>query len=241
MGEAKRRKQKLGSEYGQPLGLNALKRRILIEENLPELLSAHYQACGYPDFAKSPHHPEFGTASETNSSFDFMPSLIRHWQETFNSQYPRSGLEQGIKAILDSKPIFLTDLSEARLSLSEATSPIIPFPQARDYFRSLFKRRHLSLSQHCILVSDVLGILATEKFSNLLEQLITSEVRDVLNYAFDDLEDWLLPYIMEDGLINLTSEVRFIAGNRAIMGLITLVLTWPWEIELKKLQVVSSC
>ncbi len=46
---------------------------------------------------------------------------------------------------------------------------------------------------------------------------------------------------MEDGLINLTSEVRFIAGNRAIMGLITLVLTWPWEIELKKLQVVSSC
>ena len=49
MGEAKRRKQKLGAEYGQPLGLTASVRRCLIKDNLEQLLSQHYQACGYTD------------------------------------------------------------------------------------------------------------------------------------------------------------------------------------------------
>ena len=240
MGEAKRRKQKLGNEYGQPLGLNPLERRVLIEENLQELLSAHYQACGYPDFSKSPNYPEFGSSSQTHSSFDFMPSLIQHWQKTFNENYPQKALYQGMEAILENMPVFLTDLSYEKLSIKKATSPIIPFPRARDYFRKIFNTRHIKLSQHCILVRDVLGILATEKFSLVLEQLITSEVTDALNHAFDDKEDWLLPYITPEGLIDLTEEVRFIVGNRALMGIITLLLTLPWEIELKKLLVPSS-
>ncbi len=243
MGEAKRRKQKLGNEYGQPLGLNPLERRVLIEENLQELLSAHYQACGYPDYAKYNNAPEEDTLFQTNSFKDFMPSLIQHWQESFNKSYPLSGLEMGMTAILQNAPIFLTSLPYEELKNEKATSPIIPFPHARKYFRKIFNTRHIRLSQHCILVRDVLDILATEKFSLLLEQLMTSEVRDVLSHAFDDKddkEDWLLPYITESGLIDLTEEVIFVSGNRAIMGLMTLLLTLPWEIELKKLLVPSS-
>ncbi len=47
MGEAKRRKQLLGSQYGQPLGLTATARRQLIQDHLESLLFQHYQACGY--------------------------------------------------------------------------------------------------------------------------------------------------------------------------------------------------
>ncbi len=235
MGEAKRRKQKLGLEYGQPLGLNSSKRRKLIEDNLLDLLSCHYQVCGYPDFVKSPKYPTLDSSSETNNSFDFLPSLIQHWQETFNSNYPRSSLSQAMKAILKNVPIFLTDASPQSLSVSEASTPIIPFPYARDYFRQIFSTQNFTVSQHCVLVSEVLEILAAEKFSSLLEQLLASEVSDLLNDAFDDREDWLVPYINKDGLIDLTEEVKYIAGNRAITGLLTLLLTLPWEIELKKL------
>ncbi len=54
MGEAKRRKQLLGSQYGQPLGLTATARRQLIQDHLESLLFQHYQACGYTDWLDQP-------------------------------------------------------------------------------------------------------------------------------------------------------------------------------------------
>ncbi|HEY9768714.1 MAG TPA: hypothetical protein V6C71_09480 [Coleofasciculaceae cyanobacterium] len=47
MGEAKRRKQKWGWRYGQPLGLTTEKRINLISNNILALISDHFETCGY--------------------------------------------------------------------------------------------------------------------------------------------------------------------------------------------------
>lgn len=240
MGEAKRRKQRLGSEYGQPLGLTALGRRALIQENLPQLLSHHYQVCGYADYSQFPLNPEIQASTENTNLLDFIVNLAQHWRQTFNADYPRSAVAQAMKSIIEDTPIFLTDTSEQSVFSKEIMTPFIPLPSARDYFRDLFDKKPISLSQHYILLQDVLAVLATESFFDLLQQLLKSEVTDVLNHAFEEQPDWLLPYITSDGWIDLSDEVVFIAGNRAMLGLLTLLLTLPWEIELKKLQVVNS-
>lgn len=38
-----------------------------------------------------------------------------------------------------------------------------------------------------------------------------------------------------DGWIDLTEEVVFQGGKRALLGLLTLLITLPWEIKLKTL------
>ncbi len=187
MGEAKRRKQRLGGEYGQPLGLTTLERRALIQKNLPQLLSQHYQVCDYADYSQFPLNPKIRSSTEkkTNfTSFNFIDNLAQHWRETFNSDYPRTAVAQAMKSVIDDTPIYLTSMNEQSVGYEEIMTPFIPLPAAREYFRDMFDKKPISLSQHYILLEDVLAVLATESFSPLLQQLLESEVTDVLNQAF---------------------------------------------------------
>ncbi|MDJ0901610.1 MAG: hypothetical protein QNJ55_22665 [Xenococcus sp. MO_188.B8] len=43
------------------------------------------------------------------------------------------------------------------------------------------------------------------------------------------------PHLDPDGWIDLTEEVLFQGANRALAGLLTLLITLPWEIQLRTL------
>ncbi len=237
MGEAKRRKQKLGSEYGQPLGLNAEARRHLIQENFQQLLSAHNQTCGYPDCFTSPTHPQFRPPANPNSNQPdlqfILEDLVRHWQNTFNHHYPRSALQSAVASILSDKPIMFT--GKDSLVGHRIMTPIIPLPSARKYFRGLVASSKIQLSQHYILLRDVLTVLATESARPLLQQLLLSEFNDAIKDAISERAPWLTPHLHPDGWLDLTEEVGFQGANRALAGLLTLLVTLPWEIQLKTL------
>ena len=167
MGEAKRRKQKLKNEYGQPLGLPSLARRDLIEKNLESLLFNHYQEIGYTDWLDRACSPEvqFSPSSKNRSprepDFDSMLDvLVRHWQDTFNSKFPRSALAQAVKSIEDNKPLFLTAFSTDRSKPNRQMNPVIPLPEARKYFQRLLDNRQISLSTHYTLLGGKLAKLS---------------------------------------------------------------------------------
>lgn len=237
MGEAKRRKQKLGSSYGQPLGLTDSARRRLIQENLKSLLSQHYQTSGYNSCFDKPIHPQIRPSingkecpQDVQSLID---SLVKHWQNTFNSHYPRSALKQAVNSILKDQPIFFS--GDDSFVESRVMSPVIPLPSARKYFRDLVQSSKIEPSQHYILLQDVFTVLATQSASSLLQQLLLHEFNDVLLDAIEERAVWLSPYQDEDGWIDLTEEVVFQGANRALAGLLTLLITLPWEIQLKTL------
>ena len=114
-------------------------------------------------------------------------------------------------------------------------SPIIPLPSARKYFRELVQSSKIELSQHYILLQDVFTVLATQSVSSLLQQLLLYEFNDVLLDAIEERAVWLSPHLDEDGWIDLTEEVVFQGANRALAGLLTLLITLPWEIQLRTL------
>ena len=237
MGEAKRRKQKLGSEYGQPLGLSAEARRHLIQENLQQLLSAHNQTCGYPDCFTSPTHPQFRPPANPNSNQsdlqEILDDLVRHWQNTFNHHYPRSSLQSAVASVLSDRSIMLTGKNS--VVGRRIMTPIIPLSSARKYFRGLVASSKIQLPQHYILLRDVLTVLATESARPLLQQLLLNEFNDAINDAISEGAPWLTPHLQPDGWLDLTEEVWFIGANRALSGLLTLLVTLPWEIQLKTL------
>jgi hypothetical protein len=239
MGEAKRRKQKLGAEYGQPLGLTASARRDLIKNNLEQLLCQHYQACGYTDWIDNAYRPEVNPSPNSRNSqrdfYNLLDELVKHWQNTFNGEFSRSALQKAVKSILEDKPTFLTDFSTSGLNHSRAMEPIIPLPQARSYFRDLVENQQIQLAQHYILLNDVLTVLATEEAFSLLKQILLNEFNDVILFATEEQPAWLSQNIHPDGWIDLTEEVGFQASNRALLGLLTLLVTLPWENKLKTL------
>ncbi len=239
MGEAKRRKQKLGAEYGQPLGMTASARRCLIKDNLEQLLSQHYQACGYTDLLNNAPRPEVRPSPKSPSSQkdldNLLDALVKHWQNTFNGEFPRSALQMAVKSILEDKAIFLTDFSASGLDLSRAMDPVIPLPEARNYFRGLLESQQIQLAQHYILLKDVLTVIATEEAWTLLKQLLLNEFNDVIVAATEEQPAWIYQNTHPDDWIDLTEEVVFQGGNRALLGLLTLLVTLPWEIQLKTL------
>lgn len=239
MGEAKRRKQKLKAEYGQPLGLTNEARRDLIKNNLESLLLTHYQEIGYTDWLDRPCSPEVRSSSKNlNREPDFdqmLDVLVQHWQDTFNSEFPRSALTQAVKSIKDDKPIFLTAFSSNQFNHSRQMKPVVPLPEARKYFRRLLDDRQISLSTHYILLTDVLGVLADKKASLLVKQLLLAEFNDVILDATTEQAAWIVCNTSDDGWLNLTEEVLFQGGNRALLGLLTLLITLPWEMKLRKL------
>ena len=239
MGEAKRRKQKLGAEYGQPLGMTASARRCLIKDNLEQLLAQHYRACGYTDLLNNAPRPEVRPSPKSPSSqkdlYNLLDELVKHWQNTFNSEFPRSGLQMAVKAILESKAVFLADFSTRGLDRSRAMESVIPLPEARNYFRDLVESKQIQLAQHYILLKDVLIVLATEEAGTLLKQLLLNEFNDVIIAATEEQPAWIYQNTHPDGWLDLTEEVVFQGANRALLGLLTLLVTLPWEIKLKTL------
>jgi hypothetical protein len=239
MGEAKRRKQKLKAEYGQPLGLTNEARRDLIKNNLESLLSTHYQEIGYTDWLDRPCSPKVRLSlksSNNEPNFDQMLDvLVQHWQDTFNSEFPRSALAQAVKSIKGDQPIFLTAFSTNQLNHSRQMRPVVPLPEARKYFRRLLDDRQINLSTHYILLTDVLSVLADKKASPLVKQLLLAEFNDVILDATTEQVDWMVHNTSDDGWLNLTEEVLFQGGNRALLGLLTLLITLPWEMKLRTL------
>lgn len=242
MGEAKRRKQKLKAEYGQPLGLPSLARRDLIKNNLESLLSSHYREIGYTEWLDKACSPEvqFSPSSKKRSprepDFDSMLDvLVRHWQDTFNSEFPRFALTQAVKSIKDDKPLVLTTLSTNQFDSSRQMEPVIPLLGARKYFRQLLDKRQISLSTHYTLLTDVLSVMAEPEASPLVKRLLLAEFNDVIIDATEERLGWIVRNTSDDGWINLTEEVLFQGGNRAILGLFTLLITLPWEIKLRTL------
>lgn len=238
MGEAKRRKQKLGAEYGQPLGLTDKARRDLIQQNLKQLVSTHYQVCGYADCFNQSIAPQFQPSphdNRTNTDFlENLEGLVQHWQNTFNQNYPRSALQAAVSSILKDQPIFFQGNNP--FSPKRTMTPIIPLPQARKYFQSLVARQQIQLSTHYILLRDVLTVLATESALTLLQQLLLSEFNDAIIDAISERPPWLIPYLHADGWIDLSDEVLFHGANRAMAGVLTLLITLPWYMKLRPLK-----
>ena len=71
--------------------------------------------------------------------------------------------------------------------------------------------------------------------SPVLQQLLLNEFNDAINDAISERAPWLTPHLYPDGWLDLTEEVGFIGANRALSGLLTLLVTLPWEIQLKTL------
>ena len=78
-------------------------------------------------------------------------------------------------------------------------------------------------------------VLATEEAWTLLKQLLLNEFNDVILFTTEEQPAWLYQNTHPDGWIDLTEEVVFQGGNRALLGLLTLLVTLPWEIQLKTL------
>lgn len=237
MGEAKRRKQKLGSLYGQPLGLTSEARKHLIQHHKAQLLSTHFLACGYTDYLNHPTNPQFRPSTHPHSPHhdlrEIFDHLIQHWRNTFNQHYPLSALKTAVSSILQDQPIFFTDFNS--LLGARIMNPIIALPEARKYFRRLVNSSQIHLSTHYILLQDVLTVMATESSFPLLQQLFLNEFNDAMSDATEEQPPWLTPHLHPSGWIDLTDEVLFQGANRALAGVLTLLLTLPWEMQLKTL------
>ncbi len=183
-----------------------------------------------PEVRPSPKSP-----SSQKDLDNLLDALVKHWQNTFNGEFPRSALQMAVKSILEDKAMFLTDFSPSGLDRSRAMEPVIPLPEARNYFRGLLESQQIHLAQHYILLKDVLSVLATEEAGTLLKQLLLNEFNDVIVAAKEEQPAWLSQNTHPDDWIDLTEEVVFQGGNRALLGLLTLLVTLPWEIQLKTL------
>lgn len=239
MGEAKRRKRLLGSNYGQPLGLSTTARQQLIDQHLESLLFQHYEACGYTDWLHQSCQPETRfsppTANQPTDLSTFLDGLTHHWQNTFNGDFPRSALQIAVQSIIDNRPLFLTPFSHNELDSNRTMEPIITLPQARSYFHRLLSSGQILLPQHDNLLLDVLTVFAQDSSFSLLQRLLLTEFNDVIVYALQDRPAWISPYVHPDDWVDLTDDVLFQAGNCALLGILTLIITLPWEHQLKRI------
>lgn len=240
MGEAKRRKQLLGSRYGKPLNLSAVERRELIQTHLEFLLLEHYQACGYTEDFNTPNNPQFRYSSSSNNDPEGLSSmldeLVQHWQKTFNSEFIPSALAQIVKSIQQNRGLFLHGTNLDQLAPREQMEPIIALPQARSYFLKLLAKRQVSFPLHYDLVIDVLTVLSTPSAETLLKRLILHEFNDFMDYAQSQRPDWIANSLTDDGWIDLNQDVMFQAANSTFVGLLTLIVTLPWENQLSMIE-----
>jgi hypothetical protein len=239
MGEAKRRKQKWGSEYGQPLGLSSETRRNLISENISRLISNHFETCGYDDYINKPglHQVRANPDNPSNCSQinldEVFDEVIDHWQNTFTQNYDRSFLKLLVLAILENQPILLK--GENSFSSNKKMKPVVTLPSARKYFQSLVLKKKVKLSHHYTLMQDALIVLASPISSPLLKQLFWGEFNDAIEYAQSEKLPWLKKNLNRDGWIDLDEDVVFQGVNCALAGILTTVATLPWQMELSTL------
>lgn len=100
-------------------------------------------------------------------------------------------------------------------------------------FRRQVKNREIELSAHYILVKDALIALGQENSLPLLERLLWGEINEVIASAKEQQPLWLMKNRNPDGWIDLSEEVVFQSVNQAMAGILTIVATLPWSIQLK--------
>ena len=69
----------------------------------------------------------------------------------------------------------------------------------------------------------------------MVKQLLLAEFNDVILDATTEQVAWIVHNTSDDGWLNLTEEALFQGGNRALLGLLTLLITLPWEMKLRRL------
>ena len=66
----------------------------------------------------------------------------------------------------------------------------------------------------------------------LLKQLLWGEFNDAIVSAQESQSPWLMKNLNADGWIDLSEELLFQSINRAMAGILTIVATLPWQIQL---------
>lgn len=106
MGEAKRRKERLGLRYGKPLGLSSAKRIELIDSNIAQWILEHFNNCGYHNYLEKPLNPQTRTNQLDESNLEsVIENVSEHFSMTFNQNYPNASIKLLIKAIVKERPI----------------------------------------------------------------------------------------------------------------------------------------
>ena len=237
MGEAKRRKKILGSNYGCPLGLSPSQRRLLIQNHFTRLFSQHQKSLGYDccfDTPNSYDAPSFTRNTGVIKKVEeCLSDATQHFLQTFPTHFDFSSL---FVAILQDIPVCLTDFK------SNTSPPVIAVPEARKKFRTLLLYHQIDLKHHQILISDVLEYLASTSSQNIVMTILRHEFIEAVDSLLATKQDWVLPYIEGDDFLQLNEEVIQNIINYAITGLLTLIATLEWETELQRLKsYLSAC
>ena len=184
MGEAKRRKQLLGSKYGKPLGLSSAERVNLIDQNIERWICQHFDNCQYHNYLLEPN--SFETRITEDTEFDLKSTLeevIEHFVVTFSQTYSSVSIEMLIGGIVKDRPIMFEGISNVR---GQTMEPIIALPLARKYFQEKVKQRKIQLSTHQILVKEALMVLGQKNQRGLLKQLLWGEFNEVIDSAQEE-------------------------------------------------------
>ncbi|MDJ0742786.1 MAG: hypothetical protein QNJ32_05420 [Xenococcaceae cyanobacterium MO_167.B27] len=212
--------------------LNPSIRINLLKNNLKRLIFEHYKEVGYGDWLRQNYNPQFqNSLTKFTNQRELVTNakeLVKLWKKMLDGTYIDLIISKEIENIIKDKSLdVIGDHNKA--------TPIIPLPEARNYFRRLLRTRKIKLHEHKILLHDVLKVLSTKKAIPVLQELLTMEFLDVTNYAISEKEPWITKNIREDGGIELTEELMLINGSRAILGVLTLIISLPWDLKLLKL------
>ncbi len=230
MGEAKRRKQRLGSRYGKPLGLSSVERINLIELNIAQWISEHFDNCEYENYLEKPLNPQTRTSELDESNLEsVIENVTEHFAKTFNQTYPDAGVKSLISAILFDRPIVFEGIS---FKQGRRMEPTIALPEARKYFQKQVKAGQIQLPTHYILVKEALTVLGGKGKRELLKQLLWGELNEVMISAQSEKTPWLMKNLNPDGWIDIDEELLFQSVNRAMAGILTIVATLPWSMQL---------
>lgn len=230
MGEAKRRKQLLGSRYGKPLGLSSAERINLIERNMARWIAEHFENCDYYNYLEKPFSSQIrNTGCFPSNLEEVVEDVTEHWQSTFDREYPNQAIKLLISAILKDRPIVFEGVG---LKPRQKLEPIITLPSARKYLQKQVKTQKIPLSTHYILVKEALIVLGKKTQAPLLKQLLWGELNEVILSAQEERPSWLTKNTDTDGWLDLSEEVVFQSINRAMAGILTILATLPWSMQL---------
>lgn len=231
MGESRRRKQLLGSRYGKPLGLSRVERITLIDQNIGKWISEHFDNLEYDNYLENPRN--FQTRYAKGVKQPRLEQVIKnaseHFSNTFNETYPDASIKSMLQAMLKDQAIIFEGVS---LKERQKVEPTIALPLARKYFQRQVRSRKIELSTHYILVKEALIVLGSKTTEPLLEKLLWGEVNEVIISAQEEKLSWLMKNLNTDGWIDMSEELIFQTMNRAIVGILTVIGTLPWSMQL---------
>lgn len=231
MGEAKRRKQLLGSCYGKPLGLSSAERIELIDSDIAQWISQHLSKCEYYNYLEKPFALQTRANSLSESNLEqVIENVAEHFSVTFGRTYALASIESLVRAILKDRPIVFEGVS---LKQGRIMEPTVALPEARKYFQQQVEAGKIELSIHQILIKEALIVLVSKTKASLLKQLLWGEFNEVVNSAQQEQASWLMKNVNADGWIDLSDELLFQSVNRVIVGILTIVATLPWSMHLE--------